>query len=244
VASSDLPAAPADDSVGQAPPAADGANGSKSSDGDKSSEALHLFVKEASKADLAVWLALLGATFYAVLRIVSDLFYARFGLSPEDLGLDQARMLGLAAGTLVLVVPLMAGALFLVAAVRSNALRWEHRWWLLGAAITLVVAFLVVNAISTARNVFEGRSMSSIERLALPWDATVVQVRWIGGEQRPVDLEGLACGVFLGADSGIAFLVDPRNDRTLRLSSSDVVISTPRYHDYGPDCRDGRLIRD
>ena len=85
--------------------------------------------------------------------------------------------------------------------------------------------------------------MSRLERIGLPWDATVVQVRWLGSEKPPDDLDGLPCGVFLGSGNGVTFVVDPRNDRTLRMPSSQVLISIPREYNFGPECTPAGLHR-
>jgi hypothetical protein len=98
-------------------------------------------------------------------------------------------------------------------------------------------------AYASRRNVLKGRSMTRFERIGLPWDATVVQVRWLGSGKPPVDLDGLPCGVFLGSGSGVSFVLDPRNDRTLRIPSARVLISAPREREFGPVCTRAGLRR-
>lgn len=73
--------------------------------------ALHEFLAAVDKAGFAVWLAVLGATVYVMLRIVSALFYAPLGIASEDVGLDQTRMLAVAAGSLVLLLPVMGAGI-------------------------------------------------------------------------------------------------------------------------------------
>jgi hypothetical protein len=190
-------------------------------------DAVATFVAAADKKSIAAWLTVLGAALFVVLRFVSDLFYAPLGLSPEDIGLDQVRLLATTTGMLLFTLLLLA-MLLPVFALFGRKLLWKHRWYVAAGAVALFVGLLVTFALVAREDVFAGHSISAASRVFLPWDATVVQVRWIGGEQPPQDLDGLPCAMFLGSWEGVTFLVDPGNDRTLRVPTPDVVVSTPR----------------
>ena len=61
--------------------------------------------------DIRTVLAVLGLLFYAVLRTAYSVFYNRFGLSPDDLGLSYVDLLVQSAvGTSVLLLLVVAGA--------------------------------------------------------------------------------------------------------------------------------------
>src|SRR5262245_29879349 len=65
--------------------------------------------------DVRAALAVLGLLFYAVLRIAYSVFYERFGLSPDDLGLGYVDLLVQSVvGTSIVLVVALAAAFFLI----------------------------------------------------------------------------------------------------------------------------------
>lgn len=65
--------------------------------------------------DVRAVLAVLGLLFYAVLRIAYSVFYGRFGLSPDDLGLGYVELLLQSiVGTSIVLVVALAGAFVLI----------------------------------------------------------------------------------------------------------------------------------
>jgi hypothetical protein len=75
--------------------------------------------------DIRTALALLGLVAYAVLRIAYSVFYNRFGLSPDDLGLSYVDLLVQSAvGTSVLLLLVVAGASILFAELVGVVAIW------------------------------------------------------------------------------------------------------------------------
>ncbi|MGZ4234262.1 MAG: hypothetical protein ACXVUE_08205 [Solirubrobacteraceae bacterium] len=75
--------------------------------------------------DIRTALALLGLLFYAVLRVAYSVFYNRFGLSPDDLGLSYVDLLVQSAvGTSVLLLLVVAGTSILFAEFVGIGAAW------------------------------------------------------------------------------------------------------------------------
>jgi hypothetical protein len=97
----------------------------------------------------------------------------------------------------------------------------------------LGTALLVLIARTSADAVRDGRGLTGLDRFALPWEASVVEVRWLGEPGSPPgpkltsgSPEDVACAVYLGAHDGLVVLVNPLDDTTLRLPAGDVTLTT------------------
>jgi hypothetical protein len=240
----------------------------------------------------AAAIGVLGAITYTLLRAASDQFYAPLGLSPEDVGLGQAELLGRALGAFLLplifavlllalwaeVVGLrefgravdkaqrgrfgaavsVAGVLLLVVMITAPAVGvallvvpvlgfgifglWHTSMSaglvrVVGVVVALLAvlgtALLVLAAQSSTDHVRDGRGLIGLDRFALPWEASVVELRWLGGPQSQPTAElmsgppdELPCAVYLGAHDGFVVLVNPRVDTTVRLPAGGVTLTT------------------
>jgi hypothetical protein len=84
----------------------------------------------------------LTAIAYVLLRSFCDLFYAPPGLSPEEVGLDQAALLGRAVGVLIFAISI--GVALLVWVIpnirrRQSQDRVKRPWWAVAVAVALAV---------------------------------------------------------------------------------------------------------
>jgi hypothetical protein len=91
------------------------------------------------------WLTGLALVVYGAVHFGDYAFYARLGVSPDDVGLDYARTLGKVAGGLVLLGATLA--LLIAAGARlSSTDEGSTRWWarLLVWPLALFVSFLLL----------------------------------------------------------------------------------------------------
>lgn len=242
----------------------------------------------ASSPAAATVVGVLGVITYQLLRAASDQFYAPLGLSPEDVGLGQAELLGRSFGVLLLslvfatlllalwieVVGLrdvgkaidkaqrgrygaavgVASVLLLVLMITAPTLAvvlllapvlvfgvrgvWNTSMSVaLVRAVSVIAALLAVLAMaalvfvarSSVDQVREGRGLLGSDRFLVAWEASVVEVGWLGEPRLQPEAEllsGPRCGVYLGAHDGFVVLVDPRDDTTVRLPAGDVALTT------------------
>jgi hypothetical protein len=206
-------------------------------------------------------LTLVGLGLYAVTRVSFVLHYSRFGLRPEDVGLDYSQTLVhslyyvvYVATVLLVFAPLFAALLalsvfwvFLIPGVR----RWLRRvrpwrpngrglavvgWAYLALLVAAVVVVLPVIAWQSAGATLDGRDFFA----RTPWTDvlgsgfTPDRVRvYSAGSAVPM-LDDGSCLFVLGSADGVSALYDSRHHRVVRVPRGEIVLVGERSGD--PRC--------
>jgi hypothetical protein len=181
-----------------------------------------------------VVVTLAGLIVYASVRNSYTIFFRRFGLEPEDVGLSYTEILNRTAVILAVLVvvsavpalataalwvifsrgdrPVLYGALTVITAVFALSALFIVTWGLRDSAITLR------NAVS--------RGEPGPETAQLGLRVRPVEIAWVG--DAPAGLGDLASHrlMLLGETGGTTILYDADASRTIRIPSGEVVVST------------------
>jgi hypothetical protein len=196
-------------------------------------------------------LSLIGAIAFGAQRIAYERFYDRFGLAPEDVGLDFTRVVQQTAGGVGIVsfaVTVFVATWVLVSRIRGKEISFT--WPLvigLGLAAFYFLLVLWTNwvdaddaAACAARR--DGRPVRGLRTHVPGLLVTKLAVRADRAVLRSADPKNPSAQlwtgrrlVYLGTANGTVFVYDPTpgSERTLRVPSASVLVSvdatTPRY---------------
>lgn len=181
----------------------------------------------------------LGLVAYAILREAYVWFYQRYGIAPEELGLNQLRMLSSmfrfihlwvwsipgSPGTNMLILLVVTAALVslwrrLLPRVRRRSryinLMAERHPFLLGASVVVLLIILSfawalpLDRSLAGKRLQLGRAVHPAELAFLSIEADPARVTWIGARRPPKELL-TAKLVYLGKADGILVLYQPPN---------------------------------
>jgi hypothetical protein len=136
---------------------------------------------------------------------------------------------------------LLATALVLGVKSALKDLKRLLRW---AAVVTVLLSLLSVAAVGGFASlhvqfVERGQGLAGLDRLVVPWEATVATVGWTAGSPVPREIDQLGCGVYLGASGPWAFFYDPAARSTFRFPVGNVIVRT--YASERATCTSGRV---
>jgi hypothetical protein len=201
----------------------------------------------------ATVIALAGLVAYSVLRVSYAMFYGRFGVEPEEVGLGQTQIIAYAVLALIGFIVVSGAALVLAYflmrlmglrryPVADDAPLWRRAmaftatpYWIVGGPVIIVVVSLVLftlpeQARSLADQVEEGETVRppvsfSWRILDLHVKALPARVTGLGPDPLPAQLESRSLR-YLGEAGGVAVLYDWKSERVLRVPTGSVVVLT------------------
>jgi hypothetical protein len=185
---------------------------------------------------LAGYAALLGGLLYATLRIALGHFYDSLGVTPEEVGWDITTVL--ARFTLPLVVAVLI-VLFLLLRfteerfVRLGFIGWARSiWWVFPLVFIAIMAVLVGFAQADVNRLRSGKPLSAGLDQFVPISAPCVNVLWIDPpQQRQEGMPSFDSAhefFLLGQRGGTTVLFDASVDRSLRIPSGSVLLTSCR----------------
>jgi hypothetical protein len=201
--------------------------------------------RQALQQSILTWVAentlpaatITAAALYVVLRVSYVMFYNRFGVDPEEVGLGYVQVLTqVATGSLVILVFL---ALQFVSYfwLSSNSERLSERRFhgllltQVVGTVTLIIAFSFVNAFSLSASVSTGSTItppglhvsSFFFQNILAIRVPRVRVYWIDQRATPPQRwKGSRTLMYLGQAGGVSVFYDSVKKETLRLPTSAV----------------------
>ncbi len=189
------------------------------------------------------WLAAIGAlgsagtaVIFALLRFSYERFYEPFAITPEDVGIDSARVLTQAAFALLATASVSATVVLLFA-LFVRRLRTPRSILLFTVAVVVVsLGPLFVKSWSDADDAAkcaaraDGQPVRNLRIGIGSVNTTLVGIRaeratvsWIAQGSPPSGLEG-SVGVFLGQADGTALIYLPNDRRTVRVPATSVAM--------------------
>lgn len=200
-------------------------------------------------ANPALGVAIVTAILFTVARIPTEIYYAYFGVRPEEVGLNSVQVLlqgsavvllatiiasALLALTLVLVVALIAGLYsLLVGLFRKQAKRYVsrsvRRTLRLGALLIPMISVglgtwsLIELASEDAHTVGRGKPLDGI---FIPWKASSVAARW-NMPRGHLRLPGCRWLYYLGEGDHRVVLYNALRGKTYQIDSADVQLEFP-----------------
>lgn len=173
-------------------------------------------------AGLTALASALGFAVFVVFYLAAEVFYAPFGLTPEDVGLDRTIILvrsSLTVGVMLLAGALAAGCFILAIRIGDPLLSeeelrtrpWPKRTWgqlkrrpgliaagTVGAIVVVFTAATFTDAVESRRDVRKGHRPPS--GWTSPWRATEADVKWREGA--PAELRRVKCVFVIGQKDG------------------------------------------
>jgi hypothetical protein len=189
---------------------------------------------------VATALAVVGSITFGVLHIAYERFYDAFGVSPEEVGVDPARVLSQSASGLVLALAVFlvpAAGYLIVRGARTRSLDMGTVWTVVLAAVLFSFGLFVKNAADAddagacaARA--DGQSVRSI-RFQVPLGPAIsmlgVQAQraviHATDRSKPPAWDGSRV-VYLGTNDGTTIVFDPRARAALRIPLGSVTVAT------------------
>jgi hypothetical protein len=188
-------------------------------------------------------LTLTGAALYIVLRESYVIFYSRFGVDPEDVGLGYVQVLTqVATGSLLILAFIVSQAVayfWLYKRDPQESSTGRTRFLILGQVLGMVLLIIALSFSTAFRLSSHVRSGSAIAPTGFDLSAFVnnilavrvpqVQVYW--ADERATSAarwSGARSLMYLGQASGVSVFYDPARRETLRLPSGSVVVERRR----------------
>jgi hypothetical protein len=199
------------------------------------------------------WVAAIGAlggaataVLFALLRFSYERFYEPFAITPEDVGIDSARVITQAAFAL-LATSVLSTAIVALLALSVRRLRTPRRILILSfAGAVLSLSILLARSWSDAddaakcaarvdgqpaRNIRVG--FGSVNTTLVGIRAERATVDWLAPTPAPPGLEG-SVAVFLGQADGTALIYLPVEKTTVRVPAGSVAVNidaaAPRFN--------------
>jgi hypothetical protein len=198
-------------------------------------------------ASISAFVGIAGLLWYCVASLAAGYVYEPLGVQPREVGLSSSTLvaqatIGLLATFLLLAIGVVV-AMFILLARDVGAFRHaqtEAEGWgqlivlsvagvfatAAGVLVSIVIALalLVFIASSERESLREGHSPGFIFGLSPPWTGEVATLRWTGPAHLVVGLP--SCALYLGQADGTAVFFDAIRRRTLRVTTSTVLIET------------------
>lgn len=193
----------------------------------------------------AIGIAIATAVLFAIARIPTEIFYGKFAIRPEDVGLNSVQVLLQGTATVLVVsliiaviygfgVPLIMLAYFVLIETLTKAPQRRRKPGLrrilrlgpiLIPVLTIISALVILigRAEQDAAGIKDG---AEIGFQFMPWRAKPVNLIWSQGSERK-PLPGCRWLFYLGEGNGLVVLFDSRHGQTYRINSEAVQLDFP-----------------
>jgi hypothetical protein len=171
-------------------------------------------------------LAIVGVFWFGLLSLAAWSAYSPAGVRPREIGLSSAAILSQAAiGPALVVAVSLIWAVFLGSNGRGtrSLIKWIIAALAVATFLTLLEAYLAQRALDkgrTSRGLFLD---DPIRRSS--WSGEIAELTW--AQERPAGAPALPrCALYLGEAGGTAVFYSAPDNRTWRLPSSSVIVTT------------------